>query len=60
MLESIPGQVKPKTIKLEFAASPMRLQQKQVRAKTGLFGISIMCPDAASCLPAELALKISY
>jgi hypothetical protein len=26
LLDSIPGQVKPKTIKLEFAASPMRLQ----------------------------------
>jgi hypothetical protein len=39
-----PGRVKPKTIKLEFAASP---------PKTDWFRIRIMCPSGAICLPAD-------
>jgi hypothetical protein len=32
---SVPGRVKPKTIKLVFAASPLRMLHKRVRAETG-------------------------
>ena len=54
---SSPGRVKPKTIKLVFAASPISIQQKGERAKTGWLGIRIMCPSLpADCCFSELAL----
>jgi hypothetical protein len=42
-----PDQIKPKTIKLVFAASPLFLstQHQGERAKTGWFGIGIMYPS---------------
>jgi len=58
-----PDQVKPKTLKLIFVASPLSTQHLGVRAKTGWLVIRIMCPSRATCLPvycyfSELALKI--
>ena len=50
---SSPDEVKPKTIKLIFAASPLTTQQLGERAKTGWLGIRIMCPNGATCLSAE-------
>jgi len=38
------------TIKLVFGATPLSLQHWGVRAKTGLFGIRIMCPSGATYL----------
>jgi hypothetical protein len=42
--------VKPKTIKLIFAASPLSSPQSGVRAKTGWLGIRIVCPSGACLL----------
>ena len=39
--------VKPKTIKLEFVASP----------QIGWLGIRIMCPSGATCLPADFCFS---
>ena len=47
------GFVKPKTIKLVYVASPQSTQHYGERAKTGLFKIRIMCPNEATCLPAD-------
>ena len=57
-----PGRVKPKTIKLVFVASPLNSQYSGERAKTGWFGIRIMCPygvtyQSADCCFSELALS---
>jgi hypothetical protein len=41
------------TIKLVGAASPLSMHHRGVPAKTGLFGIMIMCPSGATCLPAD-------
>ena len=48
-----PGRVKPKTVIFVFAASPLNTQYKGERAKTGWFGISIMCQGGVTCLPAD-------
>ena len=55
-----PSQVKPMTMKLIFAASPLSMQHEGVRAD---WLARIMCPNGGTCLPAdccfnELALKI--
>jgi hypothetical protein len=45
-----PGEVKPKTIKLVFVASPLSTQYYRDRAKTGWLGIRIMCwSDISTC-----------
>ena len=49
-----PGQVKSKTIKLVFVASPLSMQPKGERAKTGWLRIRIMCQIGATCLSADL------
>jgi hypothetical protein len=46
---SNPGEVKPKTIKLVYAASSLSTQYG-VRAKAGWLGIGIMCTSGAKCL----------
>ena len=40
---SSPGEVKPKTTKLVFVASPLSTQYYGERTKTGWLGIRIMC-----------------
>ena len=55
-----PSQVKPMTMKLVFAASPLSMQHEGVRAD---WLARIMCLNGRTCLPAdccfnELALKI--
>ena len=45
------GWVKQKTMKLVFAASPLRTQHEGVRAKTNWLRIKIMCQSGATCLP---------
>ena len=58
-----PGRsVKSNTIKLVFVTSPLSVQHLGERAKTGWFGIGIMRPSGATCLPvdcchSELALQ---
>jgi hypothetical protein len=47
------GFVKPKTIKLEYVASPLSTQHYGERAKTGSLRIRIMCPNGATCFPAD-------
>ena len=56
---SSPGPVKPKTIKFVFVASPliMSMQHKGERAKTCWFGIKIMCPSGATCLPTDCCVS---
>jgi len=49
----IHDRVKPKTIKLVFVNSPLSTQPLGERAKTGWFGIRIMCPSEATCLSAD-------
>ena len=44
---SSPGHVKPKTIKLVFAASPISTQLWQLKAKTGWIRIRILCLSRA-------------
>ena len=46
-----PGQVKPKTVKLVIAASPLSMQLHGVRTKTDRLGVRIMRPCGATCLP---------
>jgi hypothetical protein len=46
-----------KRIKLVFPAPPLSTQKKEVRGKTGWFGIRIMCPNGPTCLPAEYCLN---
>jgi hypothetical protein len=48
-----PGWVKPKTIKLVFVASPLSMQHKGERAKTGWLEIRIMCLTWTTCLSAD-------
>ena len=50
---SSPDQVKAKTIKFVFVASPRSKQHYGERAKTGWLGIKIKCPSGATCLPAD-------
>jgi hypothetical protein len=38
-----PGQIKPKTILLAFAVSPLSTWHYEIRAKTGWVGFRIMC-----------------
>ena len=46
--------VKPKSIKLVLVASPLNTERYVVKAKTGNWlKIKIMCPSAATCLPAD-------
>jgi hypothetical protein len=52
-----PGRVKPKTVIIVFAASPLNTQYKGERAKTGWFGIRIFCPSGATCLSANCCYK---
>ena len=52
-----------KWLKLVSVASPLSMQHKGVRAKTGWIGIRIICPGAATCLSedccfSQLALLI--
>ena len=51
IMDSSHGRVKLKTIKLVFVASPLSMQHSGVRTKTYWFGIRIMCPCGATCLP---------
>ena len=48
-----PNQVKPKTIKFAFAASPLSMHHYGERAKTGWFRIRIMCPSVVTFLPTD-------
>jgi hypothetical protein len=50
ILRFIPGQFKPKTMKLVFVVSPLSTQLLGERAKTGYLGIVIMW---ATCLSAD-------
>jgi len=52
-----PDQVKPKTIKLVFVASPLSTQDEGERAKTGWLGIRIMCLSGATCLSANCCVS---
>jgi hypothetical protein len=45
-----PCRVNPKTIKLIFAASSLRIQHQGATAKTDLHGIRIMYPRGTTCL----------
>ena len=56
-LGSSTGLVKPKSIKLVFAASPLSTQLSWVRANTGLLGIRIMCKSGVTCLSADCSLS---
>ena len=47
------NEVKPKTIKLVFVASPLSMQHKGEIARTGWQRIKIMCPSGATCLSAD-------
>jgi len=49
---SSPGKVKPKSMKLVFAASPLSTQHlgARLRAKTGCLGIRKMCPSGATSI----------
>ena len=47
---SSPSRVKPSTIKLVFAASPINTQHKGVRSKTGWLGVTIMCLGGANLI----------
>ena len=49
-----PDQVKSKTIKLVFVASPLSMQPRGERAKTAWLRIRIMCQSGATCLSADL------
>ena len=55
---SNPGWVKPKTLKLVFAASPLSTQHEGVRAKTDRLGVSIMCPSGVTCLPKDCYFSV--
>ena len=48
-----PFQIKPKTLKLVFAASPLSAQHLGVRAKTGWPRVRIMYVIKVACLPAD-------
>ena len=48
-----PGQVQSKIITLVFIASPLSTWRCDENAKTGWFGIRIMCPTVATCLPPD-------
>jgi hypothetical protein len=58
--EKIPNRVKPKTIKLVFVASPLSRQQSEKceRAKTGWLEIRIICPNGATCPPADCSFGV--
>jgi hypothetical protein len=43
----------PKTIILEFVASPLNTQLGGERANTVWLGIRILCPSRATCLTAD-------
>ena len=45
--------VKPRTVRLVFAAIPLCTQHKGVRTKTGWLGIGIICLSGATFLPAS-------
>ena len=45
--------IKPKTMQLIFAASLLNTHNLGERAKTYWLEIRLMCPSAATCLPAE-------
>ena len=47
------SRVKPKTVKLVFAAPPLRTNHLGVEAKTGWIRIRIMCPSEVRCPPAD-------
>ena len=49
--------VKPKTIKLVFTATSVSVQLQGVRGKNGWFGIMIMCPSEATCLPGNFCVS---
>ena len=53
---SSPGWVKPKTIKLVFAASLLSMQRKGVNM--GWLRIRKMCPVRVTCLPADCCLYV--
>jgi hypothetical protein len=48
-----PGHVKPMTIKLVFAVSPLSTHRAGVRATTGLLGIMSLCQSGATCLSTD-------
>ena len=50
VMGSIHAQVKPKTLKLVFSASPLSMQHLRVRAKTGRPIVRIMCLGKLSLL----------
>ena len=54
----VPGQVKPKTLKLVFAASPLSTQHYGKRAKTGWLRIRIICQSGATCQSADCELTL--
>ena len=53
VLGSITDRVKQKTLKLDFAASPLSMQLLGVRAKTGHPIVSIMCLRKVAYLLAD-------
>ena len=56
-LEHVNRGVKPKTIKLVFVASPLSTQHLGERAKTGWFGIMIVCPSRTTCLSVDCSFS---
>ena len=47
------GKVKPMTIKLVFADSPLSMHHEGATAVTGWLGIRIMYQSGATCLPVD-------
>ena len=58
-MSSSPDRVKPKIVKLVFVASPLSMQHKGEKAKTGWLGIRIMCLNEATRLSADGCLCYS-
>ena len=55
-MSSSPDRVKPKTIKLVFADSPINtqlLRHKRSKSKDGWLEVGIMCQSGATCLPVD-------
>jgi hypothetical protein len=48
-----PVRVKPKTKKLVIFCFSAKHAELRRRSKTGWFGIRIMCPSGATCLPVD-------
>ena len=49
--------MKPKTLKLEYAASPLFTRYYRERAKIGRLGIRIIFLSGTTCLPVDCCLS---